>query len=370
MKEEDKELLSVDLQDLLRRLGFDIICRITLGVDPCSLQKNSNSLPVSSLMEAFDKASEMSAKRGASSMSAIWKVKRFFRLGSEKVLQDSIQQIHSFVTNVIQDKRSRKNNNIIKGAEEEDLLSKTMAAVAAEEEEGNINNSGGVDDVIIRDLMISLIMAGRDTTSAAMTWFFYLLSGHRDIEDEVVKELVTVGLSSSSCSDVVLKELRLLKACLCESLRLYPPVAWDSKHAITDDILPDGTRIGAGDRITYFPYGMGRNEHLWGKDKSEFRPERWVIERGENGASSVKVLRNVSPYKFPVFQAGPRVCLGKDLAFIQMKYIVASLLKRFQIVPASSAMPVFVPFLTAHMAGGFKVFVRRRQTMSSLNQNV
>ncbi|CBI15656.3 unnamed protein product, partial [Vitis vinifera] len=64
--------------------------------------------------------------------------------------------------------------------------------------------------------------------------------------------------------------------------------------------------------------------------------------------------------EFPVFQAGPRVCLGKEMAFIQMKYVVASILRRFEIRPAGSNRPVFVPLLTAHMAGGFKVVVRKR----------
>ena len=58
-------------------------------------------------------------------------------------------------------------------------------------------------------------------------------------------------------------------------MRLYPPVAWDSKHAGGADVLPDGTHVGKGDRVTYFPYGMGRMEALWGKDCCEFKPERW-----------------------------------------------------------------------------------------------
>lgn len=217
--------------------------------------------------------------------------------------------------------------------------------------------------MMIRDMMISFIMAGRDTTSAAMTWLFHLLSDHPNIEHEVVKELVAVEVESHPSSSESLRELRLLKACLCETMRLYPPVAWDSKHAIFNDILPDGTPIGAGDRVTYFPYGMGRMEDLWGIDRLEFRPDRWIL--GKDGGGTVEALKNVSPYTFPVFQAGPRICLGKDLAFLQMRYIVASVLRRFQIKPSSSNRPVFVPFLTAHMAGGFKVFIRPRQIPSS-----
>ncbi|KAL2457803.1 Cytochrome [Abeliophyllum distichum] len=140
-------------------------------------------------------------------------------------------------------------------------------------------------------------------------------------------------------------------------MRLYPPVAWDSKHAIADDVLSDGVSVRAGDRVTYFSYGMGRMENLWGKDRFNFKPERWISEM-EQGR--IKTLKNTYPYKFPVFQAGPRVCLGKELAFIQIKYIVASIVKRFKIRPVSSDRPKFVPLLTAHMVGGPKVLVQKR----------
>lgn len=155
-----------------------------------------------------------------------------------------------------------------------------------------------------------------------------------------------------------LKKLRMLKACISESMRLFPPVAWDSKHVIADDLLPDGTQIRTGDRVTYFPYGMGRMESLWGADRLDFKPERWITEM-EDGR--VKALKNISPYKYPVFQAGPRACLGREMSFIQIKYVVASILKRFRIRPASMLTPVFVPLLTAHMDGGFNVFVCKRR---------
>ncbi|KAK3033483.1 hypothetical protein RJ639_033087 [Escallonia herrerae] len=70
---------------------------------------------------------------------------------------------------------------------------------------------------------------------------------------------------------------------------------------------------------------MGRMENLWGKDRLEFRPDRWFVEPNEGKRGE---LKKESLFKFPVFQAGPRVCLGKELALIQMKYVVASILKR------------------------------------------
>ncbi|KAF6150059.1 hypothetical protein GIB67_002841 [Kingdonia uniflora] len=321
----------VDMQDLLRRFAFDIVCKVSLGFDPGCLD---HSLPDSSLARAFDVASMTSAMRGAAPVFLIWKIKRFFGIGTEKTLKEAISHVHESVSEIIRNKCEKLQNITKDEYEDADLLSRLIVE--------------GHDAELVRDMVISFVMAGRDTTSAAMTWLFYLLSRNRNIESELVNEV------SRYLDYDELKEMGLLKACLCESMRLYPPVAWDSKHAESDDILPDGTSVRAGDRVTYFPYGMGRMEKLWGKDWFEFKPDRWFIgpESGE--------LKNVSPYKFPVFQAGPRVCLGKEMAFIQMKYVVSSILKRFEIKPVSLENPVFVPLLTAHMAGGFNVRVGKR----------
>lgn len=205
--------------------------------------------------------------------------------------------------------------------------------------------------------MISFIMAGRDTTSSALTWFFWLLSRYSDIEHKILKESEN-KLNNETLDYESLKNMNFLKACLCESMRLYPPIAWDSKHATCDDVLPDGTLVKCGDRVTYFPYGMGRMENLWGKDWFEFRPDRWFVE-----LNNEIILSEVCPYKFPIFQAGPRVCLGKEMAFIQMKYVVASILRRFRIKIVSDKKPIFVPLLTAHMAGGLKVLVSKRMQL-------
>ncbi|KAI3501885.1 hypothetical protein L1887_29913 [Cichorium endivia] len=76
----------------------------------------------------------------------------------------------------------------------------------------------------------------------------------------------------------------------------------------------------ADDRVTYFPYGMGRMENLWGMGRLQFRPDRWFdCKPTENGETLF--MKEVSPYKYPVFHACPRVCLGKGLANAQMSYV-------------------------------------------------
>ncbi|OWM73983.1 hypothetical protein CDL15_Pgr022254 [Punica granatum] len=331
---------TVDLQDLLKRLTFNLICKVSLGIDPCSLDL---SLPNSPLAKAFDISSEICARRGAATLLISWKIKRWLGVGSERNLREAVQEIHTTIGRAIHEKIKKMDEKTrITSTNRLDLLSRLISA--------------GYDEEIIRDMAISFIVAGRDTTSAAMTWLFWLLSCHPDIEQGLLREIELVA-KGNELDYESLSELRLLDACLYESMRLYPPVAWDSKHAISDDSLPDGTLVKSGDRVTYFPYGMGRMEALWGKDPLEFKPSRWLSEAY---LETSRELKKVSPFKFPIFQAGPRDCIGKQMAFVQMKYVVASILRRFDIKPVDEGRPVFVPMLTAHMAGGFQVSVHKR----------
>ncbi|XP_028771388.1 cytochrome P450 94B3-like [Neltuma alba] len=328
---------AVDLQELLARFSFNVICKITLGVQVCCLDP---SVPVSPLVKAFDVASEISARRGAAPLFVIWKVKRWVGIGSERRLKEAVGKVRSHVMELIRERKKMMMRKMNEGRE--DLLSRLICR--------------GYEEDMIRDMLISFMMAGRDTTSAAMTWFFWLLSQHPEVEEQVVEETQQVNVEEALEYES-LEKLKFLKACLCESMRLYPPVAWDSKHAIVDDLLPDGTVVKAGDRVTYFPYGMGRMEALWGENRLEFRPDRWFVERD----SVERTMTKVSPFKFPIFHAGPRVCLGKEMAFIQMKHVVVSILRRFRIQRIRPDKPLLVPLLTAQMAGGLSVLICKRE---------
>ncbi|KAK9052352.1 hypothetical protein SSX86_028981 [Deinandra increscens subsp. villosa] len=326
---------TVDLQEVLKRLGFDIVCKLSLGFDPLCLGDRSSFSDDVSILKAFDLAGVISAKRAAIPIAAVWKLKKLFGIGSEKVLKDSVTEIHEYVTQIIRKRKENIKKMIIINKSDQndhDLLTKLIME--------------GMGEEMIRDMVISFIMAGRDTTSAAMTWLFYALSRNSHVEEKLVTE-IRLNFKDDEFDDF--KEMKYLQACLCETMRLYPPVSWDSKHAVADDTLPDGTPVTAGDRVTYFPYGMGRMESIWGADRMEFKPERWL-----------ELDREVSPYKYPVFQAGPRVCLGKGMANAQMSYVVASMVNRFEMTAVGSGEALYLPSLTAHMGGGFNVSVRRR----------
>lgn len=330
--------VMVDLQEVLRRFGFDVVCKFVLGFYPCCLGDSGSFSREVPILKAFDTAGMISAKRGAIPISAVWKLKKLLGIGSEKVLKDSVKEIHEYIIEIVHERKKKLMMN--KCDQNRDLLSKMII--------------DGLSEDLIRDMLISFIMAGRDTTSSAMTWLFYALSRNAGVEQRLVNEIQSKFNNEEIDG---FKEMKYLQACICETMRLYPPVSWDSKHALHDDVLPDGTPVNAGDRVTYFPYGMGRMESIWGADRLDFKPDRWFEHTpGERRDT----LKDVSPYKYPVFHAGPRVCLGKGMANAQMSYVVASIINRYEIRAVGSEEALYLPLLTAHMNGGFNVLIRRR----------
>lgn len=320
----------LDLQDLFRRFSFDCICRFSFGLDPRCLEL---SLPMSEFAVSFDLASKLSAERAMSVSPLVWKIKRMLNLGSERKLRKAISMINILAQEVIRQKRKMGFST------HKDLLSRFMSFVN--------------DEIYLRDIIISFLLAGRDTVASALTSFFWLLANHPDVESTLRQEADrVVGADRELTSFEQLRELHYFQAAVYESMRLYPPIQFDSKFCQEDDVLPDGTFVRRGTRVTYHPYAMGRVEEIWGSDCLEFKPERWLKDG---------VFFPENPFKYPVFQAGLRVCLGKDMALVELKTVAFSLLRRFHIDLAKpSRTPRFSPGLTASFSGGLPVLVRER----------
>ncbi|WOL13088.1 hypothetical protein Cni_G21857 [Canna indica] len=164
-----------------------------------------------------------------------------------------------------------------------------------------------------------------------ITWFFYMLCKHPLIQEKVAAEVKVATKSEGSKNDIagfalslsdeVIGKMQYLHAAITETLRLYPAVPVEGKRAVEDDVLPDGFEVKMGDRVNYISYAMGRMNYLWGEDAEVFHPERWL----EDG-----VFKPESPFKFVSFNAGPRICFGKEFAYKQMKIMAATILHFFK----------------------------------------
>ena len=201
----------------------------------------------------------------------------------------------------------------------------------------------------LRDMTVNFIIAGRDTTACALSWFVYELSKHPDVEKKLLDEMESVFQGRQPSYDD-LNECHYLTACLSETLRLHPSVPLDIKTAVADDVLPSGTKVRAGHTVGYLPYAMAHLERIWGKDAAEFNPSRWLDEAG--------AFVRADPFKYPVFQAGPRMCLGVDMAMLEMKVVASILLPslRFSVVKE----PVYRVGLVLQMKSGLMTRISTR----------
>ncbi|KAJ7944939.1 putative Cytochrome P450 [Quillaja saponaria] len=318
----------VDLQDLLLRLTFDNICGLTFGKDPQTL---SVGLPENGFALAFDRATEATLQRFILP-EIIWKFKKWLGLGMEVSLRRSLGHVDEYLSEHHQHTFMKKKESY--------------------------------SDEFLQHVALNFILAGRDTSSVALSWFFWLVSQNPQVEEKILMELCTVlmetrGSDTSKWVEdpLVFEEvdrLIYLKAALSETLRLYPSVPQDSKHVINDDVLPSGTFLRAGSSITYSIYSIGRMKFIWGDDCLEFKPERWLSNDG-------KKIEVQDSYKFVSFNGGPRICLGKDLAYLQMKSIAAAVLLHHRLEVAAGHRVEQKMSLTLFMKYGLKMNVLSRE---------
>uniref|UniRef100_A0A0E0K8L2 Cytochrome P450 n=1 Tax=Oryza punctata TaxID=4537 RepID=A0A0E0K8L2_ORYPU len=336
-----------NLQDVFMRLTFDMSTMLASGEDPGCL---AISLPKVPFVRAADYTTRVLLVRHFIPLS-LWKLARRLGIGFERRMAEALHTINQFIYETIVKRRAKKADEGIEDSE--DLLSSYL-----KDDDKNT-------DSFLRDTTITLISAGRDTIGSALSWFFYLLTKNPHVVSKILEELDCVESTTTTPDGMVtfdpdeLKSLVYLHASVCESLRLYPPLPLEHKGVVAADVMPSGHKVRPGDKILVSIYAMGRMESVWGRDSGEFRPERWISEDGK--------LRYVPSYKFTPFITGPRTCLGKDMALVQLKVVAAAVVKNFQIeaVPGHIVEPKLSMVL--HMKNGFMVRVKRRQVLNNVN---
>ncbi|KAK8668910.1 hypothetical protein V6N13_106356 [Hibiscus sabdariffa] len=350
--------ISIDLQDILLRLTFDNVCMIAFGVDPGCL---SPELPDIPFAKAFEDATEATLLRFVTP-KWVWKTMRYLNLGTEKKLKRSINGVDEFAEKVIETRKKELSLETETQKQRSDLLTVFMRS---KDEQGK-----PFSDKFLRDICVNFILAGRDTSSVALSWFFWLLEKNPRVKEKIVAEICRIinereemkngGELKSSLilKPEEIKQMDYLQAALSEALRLYPSVPVDHKEAVEDDVFPDGTVLKKGTNVVYAIYTMGRMEAIWGKDCREYKPERWLRDN--------KYMCE-SAYKFTAFNGGPRLCLGKDFAYYQMKFTAASIIYRYHVKVVEDHPIAPKLALTMYMKHGLKVNLIKRHETELLN---
>ncbi|KAF2402250.1 cytochrome P450 alkane hydroxylase-like protein [Trichodelitschia bisporula] len=196
------------------------------------------------------------------------------------------------------------------------------------------------DRATLRDQLVAILLAGRDTTACSLSWLFYELSTHPDVVRKLRDEVLsTVGRDRQPTYED-LKGMKYLQHTLNETLRIYPIVPYNVRLALKDTSLPRGGgpdgngRVGIlkGTPIGYSTLVMQRREDLYPDPSTGFPdPKLFVPERWETWTPK--------SWTYIPFNGGPRICIGQQFALTEMAYTVTRILQRYSRVECAMAEP-------------------------------
>ncbi|MCH2108630.1 MAG: cytochrome P450 [Polyangiaceae bacterium] len=234
---------------------------------------------------------------------------------------DAATRLEEHVQGLIQKRKDE-------GGEGDDMLS---ALVSAHDDQSNSRLS---DSEILGHISV-FFAAGHETTAHALTWTLFLLAQFPQVTNRVLAEIDT--LASEGAFDLNdLDQLEYLGWVIKESLRLFPPAPWNGR-ILGRDVILGGHSIPAGTEILFSIYETQRRDPVYRKPQ-EFSPERW---------EGLKP----SPYQYSPFSAGPRTCIGAQFALMEMKVVLATLLRRYRLALTQSEVNRFAELVLSPQEG-------------------
>lgn len=349
---------SFDIQSFFFAYTMDVFGLIAFGVDLQSISLDKQH----PFAQAFDRVQHLCDVRMP---NPLWQYGRMLQTSNEREITEGCKVIKKFAADVIASKRQSLQRGEELGL---DLLSRFV-----EKKEMN--------DDEMTDVVLNFMIAGRDTTATGTSWTLYELLHHPEHITAIRNELQMVldtkysgvhftELTHEEKFTVVETGLPYLRAVVLEAIRMHPPVMKDVKFCVQDDVLPDGTVIRAGQAVLYAPYVLCRNPHVW-ESPDDFKPERFLEKIGvahqlsdadDDSAATASFHKpvNISEFDYPVFNAGPRICLGRALSLLEMQLMLATILPDFDFDFAHPHDATYSPSLVSPLKNGLTLTARRR----------
>ncbi|KAF5374312.1 hypothetical protein D9758_004630 [Tetrapyrgos nigripes] len=346
MKARFKEDYPVDFQDVVSRFTIDSATEFLFGQDIQTLSEAlpypfysprnvTSSNPTATGSESFSQAfaRSFSAAQGYTFSRARfgkhWPLVEFWKDRTKEEMNNVRQFMDPILESAVnrtREKRGQKGTSQAQSVDREVKEGETLLDHLTNYTE---------DPVILRDEIMNLAVAGRDTTASILTFSVYMLSQNPDILRRLREEILTkIGPSRRPTYDDF-RDMKYLRAVLNETLRLYPPVPFNMRQCKDGAVLPPVKTSGGKPiyvppktRCAYSVFVMQRREDLWGPDVLNFDPDRFLDER-------VHKYLTPNPFIFLPFNAGPRICLGQQFAYHEASFFLVRLLQSFSTVSLS-----------------------------------
>ncbi|KAF7872123.1 uncharacterized protein EAF02_009228 [Botrytis sinoallii] len=312
---------TVDLSKLFFMLTIDSATEFLFGESTETLDETKVDSPGHRYSEAYDYLAEQTGKQV--------RLGKLATLFPNKRYQDSIKYVHSYVRTYVDKALALQISAPSQKSESTDQERYIFLEQLAK---------SGYSASKIQAELLNILLAGRDTTASLLTLLFMILSREQKVLEKLRKEIM--GLEGRAPTFEEIKDMKYLKWCINETMRLYPIVPTSSRVAIRDTVLPRGggpdetspVMVKKGTLVQYSSYGLHRRKDIYGEDADQFRPERWEKLRA-------------GIWEYIAFSGGPRICIGQQFALTEASYTTIRLLQTFSRMEARDQKP-FTEWLT------------------------
>jgi cytochrome P450 len=247
-----------------------------------------------------------------------------------RLFQESLKELNEIVYDVI----ARRRRELDAGRVRYDLLDMLM--------ETRDQNGDPLEEVEVRDEVVTMLFAGNETTAVMLGWVLHCVKKYPGVEDKIHAELKTV-LNGRAPELAELPQLDYLSLMLHETMRLYPPV-WSIFRKVAQDDEINGYKIEAGHTMIVSPFTMHYHPKYW-PDPTRFDPSRHTREK----------TKARPKYAYIPFGGGRHLCIGKHLAMMETKIIMATLCQCFTWEVAPSHVVDWEPLVTLRQQGGLPI---------------
>jgi len=316
-KDGEERVISEDMMNL------------TLGI----ISKTMFSMDFEEGANIIGEPMETVMKQSIKRMRSLIKFPMWLPTKQNRKLKHAIQTLDDVLYDIINNRKQELETK-------EDLLSVLMNAKDSEE---NI----GMSDKQLRDELMTIFLAGHETTANALTWTLYLLAQHPEVEKNLIKELDTV-IGSNPLSPHHFSELTYTQNIVWESLRLYPP-AYLIGRQVYKDVQIGKYQLKKGSMVIMSQYVAHRNEKFF-QDPHSFIPERF-----ENG-----FMKTLPLYAYFPFGGGPRVCIGNHFALMETVLVLACIGQKFHLTATENQPLKPQPLITLRPKYGLKMSIKER----------
>jgi cytochrome P450 len=284
----------IDAQAEMTRLTLAIAGRTLFGLDLSAQSEHAS--------QSFDTVLAAIGRRGPANLQVPLWVPAPSNLRFRRALRD----LDVLVYDIIRRFRAGQTENT-----DQTLLGAYMDA-------RDPDTGEAMSDRQLRDEVITLYLAGHETTASLLTWALYWLARRPDIAERVTTEVDGHIVNDNPSSDD-LKALQYTARFVKEVLRLYPPAWTIARNAVSEDFIR-GYRIPAGAIVMLSPYLAHRWEEIW-PDPLRFDPDRFTPE----------AIKGRHPFAYFPFSLGPRICIGMQFSLLEARLVLSLILRRFRV---------------------------------------